>query len=828
MIVTCKKEIPARWIVFTILPWASFSFNYGVVSAAFVFSLKKFVENPAGVTFVLSLPGFIAIIAAPVAGFLSDRIWTRFGRRKPFVVGSSAGMIVALVLMPVMPNLWGLCAAYVLYHLADALSAPRDPLKQEIVPPHERGRATGAMTWCGNLATVIFYSVMLGRFDDVSYFAGFPLHGETVIYWSAALLLMVMLLLIALGIREVDQKSPLRGERLSLRNLVGGLLDRELWPVYLLVLSFGLVNFYSFGPFLSTLLYTDQWGYTKQEMGANVAIGGIVNVFIIGLLTFFADRLPRMRAYQILIYLSLAWNTFYYCYVEFILPDHRPSLVEIIVFGEVLSILGILLSLIYMPLIYDYVQRNKMGTFAAGNQIVTRGTQLLTLNGLGLFIWAWATFFQPPAGEMTRVALREPVIESELVSALRAATWTNPADDTPTSADSITAKAWQADGVSAKEARAWEIRLRDASSEQLATEKKNLEKERAPLLLRDKQSDLADASSPDATTGRKEQIRDLTQRAEAIDSRLVARSAKLREQVIVRLQDRLMIEGEQVRSAQLSPVLLLEIATNKRPDPKATERLVDDLRKKFPALIDLRPLKRTSGYGLALSAQLEPSSTESEQANQLHAALSRAAAKRDPDLLSSGLLLGVRRENALTFELQVVEQPVATYLSPITGAVNASLGLFDAAPSPTRRLAAIARNLRLVEETNHVRVTAGASPRIIAITTIFQPSATRAPSAQDVVGRRFAALLGASADADLLLRARSFHDRVEKAAATQLLTVVHPVLATGYMPLRYDYMSGYLWVFAIGLLGVGITVIFGRMESRGMVRKRGVEEAKAS
>src|SRR6185312_6460269 len=215
-----------------------------------------------------------------------------------------------------------------LYHLSDGFSAPRDPLKQEIVPPHERGRATGAMSWCQNLATVVFYSVMLGRFDDVRYLAGFPLHGETVIYWSAALLLAAMMLLVTLGIKEIDQKSALVGERLSIRNFVGGLLDRELWPVYLIVLSFGLLNFFSgFGPFLSTLLYTDQWGYTKQEMGMNVAIGGVVNLFIIGLLTLFADRLPRMRAFRVLICLSLTWNVLYYCYVNFVLLDTRPTLI---------------------------------------------------------------------------------------------------------------------------------------------------------------------------------------------------------------------------------------------------------------------------------------------------------------------------------------------------------------------------------------------------------------------------------------------------------------------------------------------------------------------
>jgi Na+/melibiose symporter-like transporter len=104
MIITCKKAVPLRWIAFAILPWASFSFNYGVISVVFFFSLRKFVDNPAGLTFILSLPSFVSIILQPTVSFLSDRIRTRFGRRKPFIATSMAGIIICLFLMPLMPN----------------------------------------------------------------------------------------------------------------------------------------------------------------------------------------------------------------------------------------------------------------------------------------------------------------------------------------------------------------------------------------------------------------------------------------------------------------------------------------------------------------------------------------------------------------------------------------------------------------------------------------------------------------------------------------------------------------------------------------------------
>jgi MFS family permease len=839
MIVTCCKHIPRRWIGFTILPWASFTLNFGVVSAAFVFSIKKFVENPAGVTFVLSLPGFLAIVVAPMSSFMSDRIWTRYGRRKPFVLSAMGCMIVGLAAMPVMPNFWLLVAAYILYHVGDGLSSPRDPLKQEIVPPHERGRATGAMTLCQNIATVVFYSVMLGRFDDVTYFAGVPLHGEAIIYWSAALLLIIMLLLIALGIKEVDQKSPLRGERLSFRSIIGGLLDRELWPVYLLVFSFGLLNFFSgFGPFLSTLLYTDQWFYTKQEMGMNIAIGGVVNVFIIGLLTLFADRLPRMRAFRTFICLSLVWNVFYFCYVNFVLPDKRPTLVEIILFGEVLSILSILIYLVYIPLTYDYVRRNKMGTFAAGAQIATRGTQLFTLNGVGLFVWAYAVLFQPPAGESTRIVLRESTDKATFTEVLRATDLAYPQTGLPARPKDISTFGWQADGVVNDEGRAWEIRLRNKDSESQAEARKLPDAQRSRLVAEEKElldeaaearrrGDEAAMTKASAAAHRsRAEVEELSQRIDAIDAELAARASKLRIQVGAFLGERLLAEGDQIVRAQARSAIVLEVATLERPDSHVIERLLDDLHQTSSAVVDLRPLKREKGYGMAVSSLLESGESEMARAATLQATLDRAAARVAPGLLAAGTTpIGYHVQPALMLELQVVEQPISTYVSPVTRVVNGILRLFGHAPRSTRKLDAIARQLRVVGETNHVRVQADGIDRAITVTTVFHPGATQAALVSDPVASRIEGLLGREVGKPVRQQARAFYERVERAAAAQRITVAHPILGANYAPMRYDYMSGYIWVFFVGSIGIALTLVFGRLEARGAVSKRGIEEA---
>jgi Na+/melibiose symporter-like transporter len=836
MITTCQRQVPFRWIAFAILPWASITFNGGIIGVVFLFSLKKFIENPAGLTLVLSLPSFVSLVSQPVCSFLSDRIWTRFGRRKPFVITSLTGMTLFLVLMPLMPNFWCLLATYMLYNACGDLNSPLEPLKLEIIPPHERGRATGAMNWVANLATVTFYFVALGRFDDVSYFAGFPLRGETAIYWSGALVLAVMLLLVALGIHEVEQKSALRGQRLSLRNFFGGLLDRELWPVYLLVFGASCLNFYSgLGP-LSNLLYTEQWNYTKQEMGINVAIGGIINFFAIGLLTLFADRLNRMKAYRLLICLSLAVQILYYCYVNFVLPDKRPTLIEIIVFGETISILSILTGLVYTPLVYDYIERNKMGTFNAGQSVVGRLTTLITLNGVGLFVWAYAGVFQPPSGEMTRVVVADSHLTLAAMTAnLQAASWTFPGDGKPAPSSSVTARAWRSDGTVSSSGACWEIRLRDPDSQRLASERDRLAAENSPLLA--EEETLHDGISAHATTDSSGDERHLAEdvnrsaalqrRIDGITKELDHRAAIFRDEVTHVLGTTTSNEGDDVLDASAQQAVLIDLPVQRRPTPRELEKMLVHLRGNSTHVIDLRPVKCETGYALTVSGLLPPQAGPTLFAEELRRESMTTISEVEPSVLGSAPATAPlpRTEPAVTVELQILEDPVPTYVSPITRAVNTVLGWFGTAPDPRHRLLALARGARLPGQLEHLRIDPGAEPQTLNITAVLSDSV---PTTAGDTSRLDHLLQGQDAAPGFAGRVKTLVDRIAAAAPMQRMTLIHPILAAGYATMKYDYMSGYLWMFVMGSLGVGITFLFQRLEARGLIRKRGVEEAQLS
>ena len=79
------------------------------------------------------------------------------------------------------------------------------------------------------------------------------------------------------------------------------------------------------------------------------------------------------------------------------------------------------------------------------------------------------------------------------------------------------------------------------------------------------------------------------------------------------------------------------------------------------------------------------------------------------------------------------------------------------------------------------------------------------------------------------LRTRVLYDRGSKpGAATQHLTIVYPSLHLWLRKNELRLIAGYLLMFVMSFIGIVITLVFVRLESRGFIQKRGAEEAQAS
>lgn len=830
MIVTCKKHIPTYWIIFAILPWAAINLKIIVMSQCFIFSLKKFLDNPAALTFILSLPAILAIFITPIVTFLSDRIWTRYGRRKPFVLFSWAGVVVAVVGLPLAPNLWWLIAIYTLYQLFNDFGAPIEALKQEVVPPKQRGRAHAGLQWTHQLAALLFYAFALGRFDQVQSLGGLPIDGENAIYWAVGALVFVMLVLVALGFKETNQHSAIRGQRFSFGNFFRGILDRELWPVFILILAQAILHS-ALGP-MGNLLQTEQWGFTKQELGINVLAGTSLNLILIFIVAIFADKLNRLKAFETLIVIALVIKVSYYCYVNFVLYDQRPTLVEIILFGELLSVVGMLMATIYYPLVYDFIRRNKLGTFQSGQSLVTKLTTIITMNGLGLFMTGYAALFQPQAGEMTRIVFHNETAKSEVRATMDNSSWFYPQDGKPAEHSEIQGRAWYATGAVLDTGRCWEIRLKNNDSEHLASEKESLKAQRSKTesqrtLLKNKLEARRSANElgaipaiEDEITQGDVKIKALTGQMDAIDAKLAARAQNLKEQVRQAFGDKILTDGEQVRAASIGEALVIQLPIKGRPASKNLEKALDALRKERPDVIDLRASKNADRYDMAISCKLPPDADEESFANDLYAAAKLALTAPCPGLLGDDTTIASRsRQKAVSLDLLVIEEPLDIHLSPVTRGVNAIFGIQH---RPERRLNAMARVLRQPGQTEHASVSMHKDdPRTVTVAAVLSAEADKG-KVEDAVGQRLVQLLGEDAQ-----QVKSLYDRVVAAGVGQRLSVAQPFLATEYAKIRYDYMAGYLWLFLLGLIGLSIAFAFGRKVRKGKIVRHGAQEAQA-
>jgi hypothetical protein len=318
------------------------------------------------------------------------------GRRLPFVLASFAVMAVVLLALPLMGSAVPVCVLVVLWLVFWDVGSTFDTLLMEIIPPDQRGRASAISAWIFQVIIIVQSMLITGRFDDVVHSAGFTLRGEELIYWWGAAAAVFCLLFLALFVRERPPLGPASADHgRGLKGAVGNLLaEKSLWPVYLLVFSTILVQT-GLGA-IDPLLMTEQWGYSKQDMGTNVFVGGMINLFIvIPLIGIVADRMNRLLMFGIGVGGTLFFQICYYFFVQFVLPDQRPTIAQIIIFGQCVSAIGQLSMIAMQPLIFEYIPRDKMGTAQAGLNFVRSIARLITLNGIGVWVTIYSKWFLP-------------------------------------------------------------------------------------------------------------------------------------------------------------------------------------------------------------------------------------------------------------------------------------------------------------------------------------------------------------------------------------------------------------------------------------------------
>jgi len=162
---------------------------------------------------VLGTGAFFAMALPPLVGAWSDRIHTRWGRRRPFLVAGTAGTVLSLVVMVTANSYVAVLIGYALGQLfSNGAGAAYSALIPDVVPPSEVGRASG---W---LSTMQLTGSAVGLAANAALSA---VHRSSGTYLVVAVLLVASLLpTLRAGAAEADIEPPPPpgpAERLSLR-----------------------------------------------------------------------------------------------------------------------------------------------------------------------------------------------------------------------------------------------------------------------------------------------------------------------------------------------------------------------------------------------------------------------------------------------------------------------------------------------------------------------------------------------------------------------------------------------------------------------------------
>ena len=119
-------------------------------------------------SFLKSLGTLVAVIWQPIVGGISDRTVTRWGRRRPFIAGGTAGDLLFLTGIALAGNYWWIVVFYFLLQFAsNTAQAPYQGLLPDVVPQAQRGEASGfygVANLVGIASGTVGAGVLLARF----------------------------------------------------------------------------------------------------------------------------------------------------------------------------------------------------------------------------------------------------------------------------------------------------------------------------------------------------------------------------------------------------------------------------------------------------------------------------------------------------------------------------------------------------------------------------------------------------------------------------------------------------------------------------------------
>ncbi|HUG10303.1 MAG TPA: MFS transporter [Opitutaceae bacterium] len=392
---TGQRQAPWLWIGLMTGPWAAKLFFEQISTIAITFKLREFVSAPLIITLVASFNLMFNIFVGATCNYTSDRIWTRWGRRKPFLLAGWSAIAVGCIILPEIDTLWLLVGTLFLYEMLRDADNPYESLVNEVVPPHQRGRSTAALTFARQMMLAFFFAILIGRWDDSFALPGIgSFTGEHAIFWIGAVLALCSMAFVGFGIKETPPRDlPGQRPRLNpaflmkaLGNFLREVFGQRQWLTLYGIALAQMIFWIGFGS-LAPLLFTEQWGFSKQTYGNVIAISTSASMFFfLPLGGWLADRLNRIVMFELLAAILTAIHFFFFVFLKLRSGDGPPSQTSVIIYWVVQNGVGSVGVVCTVSMMFDFVPRDRLGTVCSGIGITRGVVNIFINNGIGLWI----------------------------------------------------------------------------------------------------------------------------------------------------------------------------------------------------------------------------------------------------------------------------------------------------------------------------------------------------------------------------------------------------------------------------------------------------------